>query len=665
MNIFDIAQQIIFYIDYEALISALKNVSDMMLLHKICSISHIERKQIDSSLNLVERLIEKIKKEDLNECLNIKDSYGYTPVFLAIKNGNYDLAELLINKYHVKLNTTGGPYKNSAIHFAAQIGDIRMLDLIKDITNLNAKNSNNENAFHLAVLFRKHDFLRKLKEILGEINLAVFTSEHMNVLHLCARESNIEGFGYILSELESSEERGQELLRLTSNNNSNILHIATENNNFEFISNFLDKKLQDLVGNESDKVAEQLVLGKNDSGKNCFHIAAAKGNRKIFSYLLQNFDKDQLLKSKDNNSNTVLHLACLHKREIIVRILLKHDLDFNEKNINFLTPFDICCKNGSMELIKLLIDQNPLNGLININKDHDNIGYPLFSVAESGNTHLLKYLIDKGANLTIKNSQNQNLLDIALANNNKDIVKCLIQNDSNLFLLNELNGKNERFKQLCKMPEMMELVLDKCIINEGGSKKYDFEILDPSFSAVDNNSVENHPLFSIAVTNERDLVTHKAVLELLEYKWSIFPKISYYLNLFLYALFLFLITYQLINHTNLKNTQNHFTNNTNNTRVYSAHNHSRLLLQTITLFFLFIHLSKEIYQLIFVNKIRYFYLLDNYIELFTFVCAFIFVFPLSSDEYYKTKLQRELAPLCGLRLINKQIILFMLNRICI
>jgi ankyrin repeat protein len=162
-----------------------------------------------------------------------------------------------------------------------------------------------------------------------------------------------------------------------------------------------------------NKLAKKLVFGKNNLGQTCFHIAAAFGYRTILNHLLEHpdslFDPDYLITDRDNKLNTAFHLACLKNQEKIVRTLLKFNLNFNEKNSDFLSAIDICCKNGYFELTKLILEQNPLKRSVNINSDHDNIDHPLKLACESGNALLLKYLINNGANLNFKNRSQDNV----------------------------------------------------------------------------------------------------------------------------------------------------------------------------------------------------------------------------------------------------------------
>lgn len=472
----------------------------------------------------------------------------------------------------------------------------------------------------------------------------------MTAIHLCAKESNIKSFKFLIKNEET-------MLKKDSQNN-NILHIATKSNNYDLIETALDLRFlrRKFI---REKVREILVFGKNNDGQACFHIAASIGNRTIMNYLLNNFDKDRLISDKDNKLNTALHLACLNKHENIVRSLLKFNINFNEKNLDYLSIFDICCHNGSIELVKLILEKNPIKFALNINREHDNIDQPIKLACESGNIQLLQYLIDQGACLTFKNDNQMSLLDIAFKKNDKEIIKTLIKNDPEQLLFKKYTKiEKERIKILCnEMPDAMTLILDKSVNNNSdGTNQYNFDnsILDISFKFIE--SAENHPLFLIAQTNNRLLLTHKSVKELLRFKWSVYPFWIYYFNLIVYLCYLLPFTYLIYSTTNLKNNQEqHFIMNNNSTSNYTvivteSISNSQILVQAIALTIVGFLLFKEFFQLIFVFQIRYFYELDNWIEMFTYICSAIFLIPIPStnSSFYKTNYQRSLAPLVAL-----------------
>jgi len=129
---------------------------------------------------------------------------------------------------------------NSMMHFAAQSGSTEIFESLKEHKlNLLAKNSRNETALHLAVFFRNYNFVEILQkeakiDIVNETDIDGF-----NVIHLCARETNIKSFEYLINTLPP-DQRQTAIISTVSRNNENILHIATRNKNFEFIKEILD-----------------------------------------------------------------------------------------------------------------------------------------------------------------------------------------------------------------------------------------------------------------------------------------------------------------------------------------------------------------------------------------------------------------------------------------
>ncbi len=118
--------------------------SHTMILHSICKFRfYLDEEKSKNLINLMKLLFEKINTtNNYDEFLKAKDAYDFMPIHLAIRNGNLQLTEFLIEKSKAQLNFTGGLYGNSLIHFAAQNGSLLMLDLlIKHKADVKAINS--------------------------------------------------------------------------------------------------------------------------------------------------------------------------------------------------------------------------------------------------------------------------------------------------------------------------------------------------------------------------------------------------------------------------------------------------------------------------------------------------------------------------------------------
>jgi len=209
-------------------------------------------------------------------------------------------------------------------------------------------------------------------------------------------------------------------------------------------------------------------------------------------------------------------------------------IDFNLKNIDGQTAFDVACENGNLDIVKCISKYKPLCNFINLNDIGQDL--PAQIACRSGNLQLLKYLIREGA--VLKTS--------------------------------------DQLKILCEeMPDVVESILDSSVNKK--EKTFNFGYLDPSFSQLlkKENKIKEiktindlkklHPLYKIAKSDNKTLLKHEAVDELLQFKWRFWPKLIYYTSLVLYVLFVSLLTYQIIIGENSISLQQKSLENSQNT----------------------------------------------------------------------------------------------------
>jgi len=85
------------------------------------------------------------------------------------------------------------------------------------------------------------------------------------------------------------------------------------------------------------------------------------------------------------------------------------------------------CKKGSLEEVKRLLKKKLFGGSPNININESGIGNtPLINAAANGHETILKYLLDKGANIDGLNRNSETALIHALKNNQPEIARLLI-----------------------------------------------------------------------------------------------------------------------------------------------------------------------------------------------------------------------------------------------
>jgi ankyrin repeat protein len=228
--------------------------------------------------------------------------------------------------------------------------------------------------------------------------------------------------------------------------NSNFNRIVS----FIGLSNDLSKKIQYI--NECD----DFFVDINDSDKNGYtflHHAVLKSDIELIPILI---NKGINIEAKDSNGNTALYLAILNNRQDIISALIDYGADIDkiyyEKisrstkwsrgKVFFVGKFNEegkffeKLKNGKLE-------QEDFDKLkLKINATYKNKTILHYAV-EKGDLILIKRLIEMGANPNI-NSDKQEIspLNIAIENKRDDIIRYLIQTNSDIKSINKKSQKS-------------------------------------------------------------------------------------------------------------------------------------------------------------------------------------------------------------------------------
>lgn len=295
-------------------------------------------------------------------------------------------------------------------------------------------------------------------------------------------------------------------------------------------------------------------------------------------------------------------------------LLIEHGSHLNSKDTFDFTPFVYACQSGSTELVENFLDTDLVADLIN-----------------------------------------PDCLEQALEFDNHKVVEILLLHKHWYKILPQ-DSKSEHFKKLItKMPDKMEIILDKCF--EPTLSKYDFSLIDLPIQ----NTIVNHPLYLIAETKDERLLVHHTVQSLTALKFQTFPKIAFFLDLILYILYCFLVSFVHLvfnfpldlnnNSTNISSTLNlndSFSMNSSDFSLneqeksidlfiwsedYPVHPFIYQLSYICLILVLLIHLSKEIIQMHYYTLRDYFSSVDNWFQLSTLVLTLISLQPYLSDAW--------------------------------
>ena len=147
------------------------------------------------------------------------------------------------------------------------------------------------------------------------------------------------------------------------------------------------------------------TIGENRTG---LHEASWAGQTEVVSYLIEN-GADATIKDDQFNSIPI-QWAYLRGHKQIVEILLP----YSQLSIEIAAQF------GLLEKVKELVSANPSH----INRV-DGSGSPLRAAVSYRHANIVKYLVDNGADATIRNANGMSAIDIAKRIGNQEIIDLL------------------------------------------------------------------------------------------------------------------------------------------------------------------------------------------------------------------------------------------------
>ncbi|KAJ7373642.1 Transient receptor putative cation channel sub A member 1 [Desmophyllum pertusum] len=362
------------------------------------------------------------------------------------------------------------------------------------------------------------------------------------------------------------------------------------------------------------------------------HIAAKYGWLPIVESLLIGRNV-RMINLQNNKGLTPLHLACSNGHDQVAEYLLSQGATI-EKDQHQKTALHLAATRGSKRCVMSILASRPdcLNTL-DENKDT-----ALNLASFEGHHEIVIYLLSFKDQRILMNSYNNNLLDIALSREKRDVAMAIAEHARWREVLSTSSPGLLLMMQalLIKMPEVAKRILDQCVMANGDESKpeytvkSDLTIIQGKYSP----NPEKDPLAVLKTMTKyrRDnCLTHKVVFTLMHLKWKKFGFTSLILNLILYLMYLLPLTalalYSRDNEkkfcaTNATVTRRDYIEDVPKTR-------SSTIIQVLTyvvLVFTLVHLFQEAAQM-FRQRTHYFAFASNYFELTGYITAMLYILP--------------------------------------
>lgn len=241
---------------------------------------------------------------------------------------------------------------------------------------------------------------------------------------------------------------------------------------------------------------------RNNQLKTPLHIAARNGYTEIARHLLHvSVCSINLI---DVNGGTPLYAAVKNGSISMIKLLLENGanpmIQISEKKI----ALDFAIKYGDVDIVSLLLDE--------LKEDQDEFRkvFPLHSAVERKRLNILKLVLKKHyAEIDQVNELGQTCFDLAIDVGFREGVEFLLSQKEWKKIVRRRYAESSKSKSLqspmqnliLNMPDMAMIVLDKCISSFNGITCYNYEFIDDTYILREVNQ-ENY-LYSERYTSSR------------------------------------------------------------------------------------------------------------------------------------------------------------------
>ncbi|KAA0719270.1 Transient receptor potential cation channel subfamily A member 1 [Triplophysa tibetana] len=617
---------------------------------------------------------------------NILNNSHQSPLHLAISLGNNSLVAFTHGAKLCRQNKLG----HFPIHAAAFSGAKKSMEVIlkkgEEVglsidTHINYVDKTCSSPLHLAVRGGNLEVIKLC--IAYGANIDQQQCDRSTALHFACSQGAIEAVKVMLSAFH----KVCDLINITDGANQTPLHKAALFDHFELseylISQGADIDFVDCKGHSPLLLATNcgawrtvnLLLShgadmktKDKSGCNFLHLAILqpRGLKNLPTEVLQQESVRELLNDEDFEGCTPLHYACRLGIPECVKNILGLEISLNQKckqnksGLHFaaelvemmtdtrllnegdwkgLTPLHLASRGGHVKVVELLLRKGALfhsdyrgwsclhhaasegytqtmdtlleSNIKLLDKTDGDGSTALHLAARAGHVAAVRLLLYRGAKMTL-NKCDSSFLHEAVHNGMTEVTNAVIESDrceEAMTTYKPNSGKRFIVMDMIEfLPESFKHLLDTCI-------------REPE------EDVNSCNYFAMVHFNRISLLTHPVCKKYLEMKWNSYGIKAHLLNMTVYALGVFPLTYLIVN---LKPTLNIANNVTSVNMVCTSFYKQSYLITTCMFLILAMNLyavGKEILQM---TQQRLYYLRDlsNYMDWAAAICALLFVVPL-------------------------------------
>ncbi|XP_060762606.1 transient receptor potential cation channel subfamily A member 1a [Neoarius graeffei] len=375
---------------------------------------------------------------------------------------------------------------------------------------------------------------------------------------------------------------------------------------------------------------------KSKQKKSALHFAAEYGRINTCHRLLETMTDTRLLNEGDEKGMTPLHLASRGGHVKVVELLLRKGALFHSDYKGW-----SCLHHSAAEGYTQTMDSLLISNIKLLDKADADGNTALHLAARAGHVAAVRLLLSRGAQILL-NRSDATFLHEAIHSGRKDVMNAVI--DSNrceeaikMFKVNSA----KRFTVLDMiefLPECFKHLLDTCIkeseedVNSCNYYlEYNFQWLQKPIQSIKDEQKDNYkPLAALNAMvefNRVELLTHPVCRKYLEMKWYAYGVKAHLLNMTIYTLGVFPLTYLIVNLRPNVSTERNVTTVNMVTTTLNKQSYSITTCMFLVLAMNLYTVCKEVVQM-FQQRLKYLQDISNVSDWCASICSLLFVFPL-------------------------------------
>lgn len=377
-------------------------------------------------------IVQLLIKEGAN--FNEPNERGFTTLYYACCDNQIEIVKVLLQQDNIIINWPIKDYGANPINVAASLGFSEIVELL--IEKIKVTKEPLLSADHALLFACQQDQKLQINDYLLSNGFSIHKADVSGMTPLIYAVTEQQK-GAVIWALQNGADVNQ-----GDKNDNTPLHYACTKGFLEIAKILLERGSDCSLFNKFDRTP--------------LHMACEENQVQVCEWLLEN-KADMHAAAHDY---TALVIACSAKNPDLIELLLKKNVNVNQQTVKSgNTALHILCLSGELALVKKLIDNKA-----NINLANYNGETPLHIACERAilayqvaiekgeeikHQVFIKTLLKLGADLQHNNSEGKTVLELALENKCKDLIKLLLEHNPQQTLQAACRDGKLAIVQLC------------------------------------------------------------------------------------------------------------------------------------------------------------------------------------------------------------------------